>query len=120
MAFNPFQRLMRRRPAAAPMDALYRAVVATAREPRWYTAGAVPDTLDGRFDMVALYGEPRSDSLVVNIDRAVAYGILGDAAMTAEGESLLTVIRGGTVNPFRRSRSRRLMMGTSTVSTSAR
>lgn len=32
---------------------LYRAVVARAREPDWYLAGAVPDTLDGRFDMVA-------------------------------------------------------------------
>jgi cytochrome b pre-mRNA-processing protein 3 len=32
---------------------LYRAVVAVARRPDWYRAGAVPDTLDGRFDMVA-------------------------------------------------------------------
>lgn len=41
-------------PAATPGDAPYRAVVAIARRPNWYTAGAVPDTLDGRFDMVAL------------------------------------------------------------------
>ena len=52
MALNLFERLLRRPPARPPMDALYRAVVATAREPRWYLAGAVPDTLDGRFDMV--------------------------------------------------------------------
>ena len=52
MAFNLFDRLTRR--AAPPMDALYRDAVAIAREPRWYTAGAVPDTLDGRFDMVVL------------------------------------------------------------------
>ncbi len=32
---------------------LYEAVVARAREPHWYLAGAVPDTVDGRFDMVA-------------------------------------------------------------------
>lgn len=32
---------------------LYDAVVAQAREPHWYLDGAVPDTLDGRFDMVA-------------------------------------------------------------------
>lgn len=31
---------------------LYDAVVARAREPHWYVEGAVPDTLDGRFDMV--------------------------------------------------------------------
>lgn len=35
---------------AAP---LYAAVVAAARQPHWYVEGAVPDTLDGRFDMVA-------------------------------------------------------------------
>lgn len=32
---------------------LYNAVVTEARRPDWYLAGAVPDTLDGRFDMVA-------------------------------------------------------------------
>lgn len=34
-------------------EALYGAVVARAREPDWYLAGAVPDTVDGRFGMVA-------------------------------------------------------------------
>jgi len=38
----------------APLDDLYRAIVERARDPHWYTAGAVPDTVDGRFDMVAL------------------------------------------------------------------
>ena len=32
---------------------LYTAIVARARAPHWYEAGAVPDTVDGRFDMVA-------------------------------------------------------------------
>ena len=32
---------------------LYNAVVGEARRPDWYLAGRVPDTLDGRFDMVA-------------------------------------------------------------------
>ena len=32
---------------------LYAAIVARAREPHWYEAGAVPDTIDGRFDMIA-------------------------------------------------------------------
>lgn len=54
MAFNLLDRLIGRGTARPPMDALYRSIVAIAREPRWYTAGAVPDTLDGRFDMVAL------------------------------------------------------------------
>ena len=41
-------------PAAQPGQALYNRVVETARRPDWYTAGAAPDTMDGRFDMVAL------------------------------------------------------------------
>jgi cytochrome b pre-mRNA-processing protein 3 len=34
-------------------DRLYRAVVACGRDPAWYTSGGVPDTVDGRFDMIA-------------------------------------------------------------------
>ena len=33
--------------------ALYRAVVDEGRQPHWFEAGRVPDTLDGRFDMIA-------------------------------------------------------------------
>lgn len=33
--------------------ALYAQVVALARTPHWYEAGEVPDTIDGRFDMIA-------------------------------------------------------------------
>jgi cytochrome b pre-mRNA-processing protein 3 len=40
----------RAREALAP---LYQAIVAVARRPAWYRDGGVPDTLDGRFDMVA-------------------------------------------------------------------
>ena len=40
----------RDRSAALP---LYDAIVAQARQPHWYLDGQVPDTLDGRFDMVA-------------------------------------------------------------------
>jgi cytochrome b pre-mRNA-processing protein 3 len=32
---------------------LYDALVAAARQPAWYREGGVPDTLEGRFDMVA-------------------------------------------------------------------
>ena len=31
---------------------LYNAAVAKGREPHWYVTGAVPDTVDGRFDMI--------------------------------------------------------------------
>jgi cytochrome b pre-mRNA-processing protein 3 len=36
-----------------PLQPLYRAIVAKGREPGWYRDGEVPDTLDGRFDMIA-------------------------------------------------------------------
>ena len=32
---------------------LYNQIVAKAREPHWYINGQVPDSIDGRFDMVA-------------------------------------------------------------------
>lgn len=40
----------RERQALAP---LYRAVVAAGRDPSWYREGGVPDTIDGRFDMIS-------------------------------------------------------------------
>jgi cytochrome b pre-mRNA-processing protein 3 len=47
------ERLWRRDDEPKMAAVLYDAVVTTAREPHWYLDGAVPDTLDGRFDMVA-------------------------------------------------------------------
>lgn len=32
---------------------LYRSIVAAGRDPAWYREGQVPDTLEGRFDMIA-------------------------------------------------------------------
>lgn len=32
---------------------LYTSVVARGRQPHWYLEGGVPDTIDGRFDMIA-------------------------------------------------------------------
>lgn len=37
----------------AALEPLYRSVVAAARDPAWYLDGAVPDTVEGRFDIVA-------------------------------------------------------------------
>jgi len=41
-------------PSALPGQDLYARIVREARRPDWYLAGEVPDTMDGRFDMVAL------------------------------------------------------------------
>jgi cytochrome b pre-mRNA-processing protein 3 len=48
-------RLFRRKPADEPGLDLYAAVVAQARCPEFYEFCAVPDTVDGRFDMIALH-----------------------------------------------------------------
>lgn len=46
-------RLFGRPDANEAMRPLYNAVVARGREPHWYEAGGVPDTIDGRFEMIA-------------------------------------------------------------------
>jgi len=46
------QRLFGRRDPKEGLMPLYHAVVAEGRQPHWYAKGAVPDTLDGRFDMI--------------------------------------------------------------------
>ena len=48
-----FGRMFRRDDPKDALRALYAAIVAAARRPDWYERGHVPDTLDGRFDMVA-------------------------------------------------------------------
>ena len=47
--------LFRRNERAATIRALYGAIVAQARSPAFYRAYGVPDTVDGRFDMIALH-----------------------------------------------------------------
>ena len=55
---------------------LYDAVIDGARQPHWYEAGGVPDTIDGRFDMVAailslvllrLESEPRANAASIRL-----------------------------------------------------
>jgi len=47
------QRLFPDRKQRAALAPLYAAIVAEGRDPFWYRDGQVPDTLDGRFDMIA-------------------------------------------------------------------
>jgi cytochrome b pre-mRNA-processing protein 3 len=46
-------RLFGERRDRSALRPLYDAVVAAARDPAWYRDGGVPDTLEGRFDMLA-------------------------------------------------------------------
>lgn len=48
-----FDRLFGRRNANEAVRPLYNAVVAYGRQPHWYADGGVPDTIDGRFEMIA-------------------------------------------------------------------
>lgn len=48
-----FQRIFGEAKQREPLQPLYRAIVAKGRAPAWYRDGQVPDTLDGRFDMIA-------------------------------------------------------------------
>jgi cytochrome b pre-mRNA-processing protein 3 len=48
-----FKRLLGGRDGAGAPVPLYDAIVRTARAPHWYVEGQVPDTIDGRFDMVS-------------------------------------------------------------------
>ncbi|MBI1180549.1 MAG: hypothetical protein GC201_08320 [Alphaproteobacteria bacterium] len=42
-------------PRQLAANALYNAIVGQARQPAFYVDGGVPDTLDGRFDMIVLH-----------------------------------------------------------------
>ncbi len=53
MVFGVFKSLFGRDSGRSALQPLYQAIVAEARQPVWYLDGAVPDTLDGRFDMIA-------------------------------------------------------------------
>lgn len=48
-------RLFRRNPCEAPARALYERIVAQARRAEFYSVWGVPDTLDGRFELLALH-----------------------------------------------------------------
>jgi cytochrome b pre-mRNA-processing protein 3 len=50
-AWNPF----RRDPWAGAAAGLYATITAQARQPAFYTSAGVPDSIDGRFEMLALH-----------------------------------------------------------------
>ena len=50
---NLVKKLLTRRDPRTQLIPLYNSVVQTARQPWWYAEAGVPDTLDGRFDMIA-------------------------------------------------------------------
>lgn len=57
---------------------LYDAIVAEARRPEWYAGAGVPDTVDGRFDMLALV----MSFAMIRLEREGAWGRDGAAKLT--------------------------------------
>jgi cytochrome b pre-mRNA-processing protein 3 len=47
--------LFRKNTATTPVYAVYNAIVAQSRQPRFYAEWQVPDTVTGRFDMISLH-----------------------------------------------------------------
>lgn len=50
-----FSRFFRRSQGVASATRIYAAIVAQARRPEFYAKHRIPDTLDGRFEMIALH-----------------------------------------------------------------
>jgi len=69
-------------PDASRGAALFEAATAEARQPHWYVAGQVPDTLDGRFRMLATV-------VAVIAVRLESAGDEGDAASVALTERFI-------------------------------
>ena len=55
MILRAFRRSPRARTQAYTIDALYGAIVAQARSPAFYTHYGVPDTVEGRFELLVLH-----------------------------------------------------------------
>ncbi len=47
-----FRRLFASHDPKSAMQPLYQAIIQEGRQPHWYLQGQVPDTVDGRFDMI--------------------------------------------------------------------
>jgi cytochrome b pre-mRNA-processing protein 3 len=66
-------------------SALFAAITAKAREPHWYVAGEVPDTIDGRFRVLATL------CALVTV-RLEAFGPAGEAASVGLTERFIEVM----------------------------
>ena len=105
---NPF----RSSPARAAAADLYRAVVAQSRAPEFYTGGGVPDTIDGRFDLVALHvalvvarlkqsaptlddlAQSLFDEMIANLDVGLREAGVGDMGVGRRMKKLVSAFYG--------------------------
>ena len=101
--------------------ALYAALVARARQPHWYLDGAVADTVDGRFDMIAavlamvmlrLEADPTgvaaaahlSEAFVDDMDPQLREIGIGDLLVGKHVGRMMGAL-GGRIGAFREARS---------------
>ncbi len=102
-------------------DRLYAAVVAPAREEHWYLDGAVPDTVDGRFEMVSTIlallllrfeGEPGAgrasaeltEAFVADMDGQLRQIGVGDVVVGKHVGKMMALL-GGRLGALRDARS---------------
>lgn len=121
-----FARRPRDRDALQP---LYQAAVACARDPFWYRDGKVPDTLDGRFDMLAaimalvlvrLEAEPGDEAIsagvlltelfVEDMDRTLHQIGIGDYVVGKHVGNMMGAL-GGRLGAFRTASADRDFVG---------
>ena len=72
-------------PAPQPGEALFAAVTEKVRQKHWYVEGQVPDTLDGRFRMLATLS-------ALTIVRLEQLGVAGEAASVSLIERFIEVM----------------------------
>ena len=102
-------RLFKDKSQDAAVQELYARIVAQARQPGFYAARAVPDTLDGRFDMITLhvflvlhrlkhggdaasdFGQALFDLLFLDMDRSLRELGAGDLGV---GKRVKTMAKG--------------------------
>lgn len=104
------------------LEPLYRAIVAAARDPAWYRQGGVPDTVDGRFNLIAAVtalvllrlegeGEPGrepsvllTESFIDDMDASLRQIGIGDYVVGKHVGRLMGAL-GGRLEAFRNARS---------------
>lgn len=96
---------------------LYDAIIAEGRLPHWYREGAVPDTMDGRFDMIAttlalvllrLEGEPAAagpiarltEQFIDDMDGQLRQSGVGDVGIGKYVGQMMSML-GGRLGAYR-------------------
>jgi cytochrome b pre-mRNA-processing protein 3 len=104
-------RLFRRTPNRVAIHMVYRALVAQARLSQFYARHGVPDTLDGRFDMIVLhvflvlhrlsnlpeaqrFGQALYDTLFADMDRSLREMGVGDLSVGVHVKRMAMALAG--------------------------